>query len=56
MIFVDLPKFKPSSVSDTRLSERYIVESVKNEFIENTYYQNLTLIKGPMLIELEENT
>lgn len=56
MIFVDLPMFKPSSESDTRRSERYIVETVKNEFIENTYFQNLTLIKGPMLTELERNS
>lgn len=56
MIYLDLPMFKPSAEADTRLSERYIVESVNNEFIENTYYQNLTLIKGPMLIEIDGNT
>lgn len=55
IIFLDLPMFKPSSSEDTRLSERYIVESVQNEFIENTYYQNLTLIKGPMLVEVTGN-
>jgi len=51
MINVDLPMFKPASETDTRLSGYYIVESVVNEFIEETYYQNLTLIKGPMLKE-----
>ena len=55
IIFLDIPMFKPSSETDTRLSERYIVESVKNEFIENSYYQNLTLIKGPMLVDLNLN-
>ena len=51
VINTDLPMFKPASESDKRLSGYYIVESVVNEFIEETYYQNLILVKGPMLVE-----
>jgi len=52
---IDIPMFKPASEVDKRLSGFYIVETVVNEFIEDTFYQNLTLIKGPMLVERREN-
>ena len=55
MIFLELPMFKPAAQVDAKISERYIVESIQNEFIEDTYYQQLVLIKGPMLMELNTN-
>jgi len=43
----DLPEFVAGAVlQDEERNGRYLVESVNNEFIENTYLQTLTLVKG----------
>lgn len=45
-VTIDLPEFQPTNVEDVGRSGNYIVEGITNEFVENTYYQRLSLIKG----------
>jgi len=49
IVDVEIPEFKDENDVDTRISGRYIVESINNSFIENTYFQNAVLIRGPQL-------
>lgn len=49
IIDVEIPEFKDQNDVDVRVSGRYLVESVKNVFVENNYFQNLILIRGPQL-------
>ena len=51
VIAIDIPKIKVNNEEDFSRSGNYLVESVENVFFENTYMQNLTLVKGALLEE-----
>lgn len=50
IITIDVPQFRAGTADkDYKRSGKYIVESIVNVFKENTYTQQLTLVKGPLL-------
>jgi hypothetical protein len=46
VISLDLPMIKTNNEEDNSRSGKYLVETVENTFFENTYTQNLTVVKG----------
>lgn len=51
VIEVDIPKFKVNTEKDEELSGKYLIESINNIFYENTFMQEMTLIKGGLVGE-----
>jgi len=49
VIQLELPEFRVQLEQDTQRSGKWLVESISNEFVENSYYQTLTLVKGGLL-------
>lgn len=51
VIELSIPKFKQGLEIDEELSGKYMIESIDNIFYENSYIQELTLIKGGLVGE-----
>lgn len=49
VIELSIPKFRQSVEVDEELSGNYMIESINNIFYENSFIQELTLIKGGLL-------
>lgn len=53
LIYLDLKKFSMKRELDEERSGVYLIESIKNTFYENTFYQDLSLVKGGIIGKYE---